>query len=281
MTKTVGPPLLLVLAAALAFAGCVARPDVGAASPEPITTAELPPSPAIETAPSITPMTAEDFWASLFDGDRDFATYPSMQALAMDADAVVIASFASLERGPTYTDQYGNVMYEGALTLSIDRVLHGVVNTRTPGTLVVLVNLGFGFAEHAPDPWQERLASLQAAVPLGRGVFLLGNQGAQRKFNDFLELVYQPDNGRVMLVSFVVQETDGPKNLAVRPDNGRAQIGNHVHSDRCVVFPVGIFTGIRQQHGFAIFRDPFTIKAGIRILRLKANGIGIAFGLTG
>lgn len=134
-------------------------------------------APPTQPAPSLTPMTAEEFWANLFDGDPDFATCPSLQA-AMDSDAIVVGSFAGLERGPTYTDEYGNVIFMGALTLKVDRVLHGEVKTKTPGTLVVLLNLGFAFAEHEPDPWQDRLASLQAAMPPGRGVFFLANMAA-------------------------------------------------------------------------------------------------------
>ncbi len=180
MTKTLGRSLALVVAVAVGTAGCVARPAGAPPSPTATAAAIAAPAtaPATQPAPSVAPMTAEEFWASLFAGDPDFATYPSLQALATDSDAVVVGSFAGLETGPTYAGEYGGAIVMGALTLKIDRVLHGEVQTKTPGTLVVLLLLGFRFAGHEADPWQERLASLQGAMPAGRGVFFLANMAA-------------------------------------------------------------------------------------------------------
>lgn len=178
MTKIRRGPLGLglLVAVALVAGGCVASPGAGPASPNEtlvLSPSENAPAPAsLEPLPSIPQMSAGEFWAELVPGDPGAITYASLQAIVKDASAVVVASLGELERGPTYADEYGNVIYFGALTLKVQRVLYGDVTTKNPGTAKVLILLGVGDATYA---FEDRLASLQAAIPVERGIFFLVN----------------------------------------------------------------------------------------------------------
>lgn len=190
MTKIRRGPLGLLAVVALVFAGCVASPGAAPGTPSQVApsaaivaTPTSAPSAVTPTqvpvpSPSVVPMTAAEFWASLFTGDSDFATYPSLTAIVSDTDAILVGSFTGLERGPTYTDEYGNVLFTGALTVHVERLLHGSVNTKKPGMVTVLVILGLARPEDAPYTYEDRLASLKAGMPAERGLFFLSNMAA-------------------------------------------------------------------------------------------------------
>ncbi|MDA8237358.1 MAG: hypothetical protein M0T75_05665 [Chloroflexi bacterium] len=173
MTKQTGTLALLIAIVALT-GGCVASPgglQPSAGSPNEVPSATVPRGPG-ETQSALAALSPEDFWTALVPGDPAAVSYSSMEAILADADAVVLASLGNLTRGPAYADKYGNVSYWGVLTLEVDRVLHGSLDTKTPGTVALLVFLGVG---GATDTYDDRLAQLMAAKPAERGIFFLSN----------------------------------------------------------------------------------------------------------
>jgi len=164
-------PVWIVVVALVS--GCVAA-GAPATEPGPVTPHATPaiggqPTPA----PTPEELSADQFWASLFDGDPDFAAYPSLESLAGDATAVVVAAITSVDEGPSFTDEYKNVQFRAVASLDVQEVLVGKVNALVPGTTSVLITLGVQFAGHEPDPWQARLASLKASLPHERAILFL------------------------------------------------------------------------------------------------------------
>ena len=136
MTKQTGTLALLIAIVALT-GGCVASPgglQPSAGSPNEVPSATVPRGPG-ETQSALAALSPEDFWTALVPGDPAAVSYSSMEAILADADAVVLASLGKLTRGPAYADKYGNVSYWGVLTLEVDRVLHGSLDTKTPERL--------------------------------------------------------------------------------------------------------------------------------------------------
>ena len=123
--------------------------------------------------PTPAKLSADQFWASLFAGDPDFAAYPSIRALESDATAVVVARMESISEAPPYKDRYGNLMFRAAAALDVEATLHGSVNARSPGVVSVQVVLGYQFAGHNPDAWGALLSSLQASVVKERAILFL------------------------------------------------------------------------------------------------------------
>ena len=76
---------------------------------------------------SLLPLTDDEAWAMLIPFDPASISYPSLAAIAGDADAVVIASPGELVKGPTFVDKYGNDIYLASLTLDVERVIRGMV----------------------------------------------------------------------------------------------------------------------------------------------------------
>lgn len=107
-------------------------------------------------------------------------SYSSLAAIARDADAVVIASPGELVKGPTFVDKYGNDIHLASLTLDVERVIRGMVNTKRLGTLTLWIPLsvstsGYGYAEYFDN--------LAASAPSGRAIFHLKNMAEwARKF---------------------------------------------------------------------------------------------------
>ena len=176
---------LIVLAAAMTLAGCTS-PSTGA-GPASISAvpsagppqAPSPPSVDSSSEPPLAPLSADETWAKLIMGDPGAVSYPSLAAIARDADAIVIASPGKLVKGPDHKDAYGNVIYLATLTLNIERVIQGTIITRQPGTLTLQIWLGVG----GPDgyDYSDHFERLVASGPSGRAILFLANAAVWNK----------------------------------------------------------------------------------------------------
>jgi len=130
--------------------------------------------------PSLEALSVEDAWAMLIPGDPASISYPSLSAIARDADVVVVATPGELVKGPANADEYGITAYMATLTLNIERVVRGKVNSRQPGTLALWVLLGVGDSRY---DYQAEFDRLLGNVPRGRTIFFLSNMAEwTRKF---------------------------------------------------------------------------------------------------
>ena len=171
---------LLTVTAAISFGACTAPSAAVPISSDPAATQPAGAAshqPSVAPAPeSSAPMSPDEAWAMLIPGDPGSVSYPSLAAIAMDSDAVVIASPGELVKGPDFPDEYGNTIHLASLTLNVDRVIRGSVSTRQPGTLTLRFWLGVGDA--GGYDYGDVFASLAASKPAGRAIFYLANMAA-------------------------------------------------------------------------------------------------------
>lgn len=205
--------LVWIIVVAL-LSGCVAA---GAPATEPGSVTSHP-TPSIgdqaTLAPTPAKLSPDQLWASLFDGDPDFAAYPSIRALVSDATAVVVARMESISEAPPYRDRYGNLMFRAAAALDVEATLHGSVNARSPGVVSVQVVLGDQFAGHEPDAWGALLASLQTSVVKERAILFLIDEETDWERANAQENPTAPDPRLYLMFA---------SNGFIRDDNGVAR----------------------------------------------------------
>jgi hypothetical protein len=123
-------------------------------------------------------MTDDVFWASLVSGELDAVTYPSVDQLIGDTDAVLVGSFVSVVAGPNDKDEYGNTNHLATLSFHVARILHGTLNRSTTGTIPVAVFFGAGPAGAMVDPFAKQIQALQASISKEQSVLFLVNMAA-------------------------------------------------------------------------------------------------------
>jgi hypothetical protein len=112
----------------------------------------------------------------LIPGDPGSVSFLSLAAIAVASDAVVIASPGVLVKGPDFPDEYGNVIHLATLTLNIERVIRGTVETKQPGTLALRFWLGVG--DTGGYDYTDVFARLAGSKPSGRAILYLANMAA-------------------------------------------------------------------------------------------------------
>jgi len=111
----------------------------------------------------------------LIPGDPAAVSYPSIAAIASDADVVVVGTPGRLTKGPEFVDEYGNTVYLASLSLRVERVIFGNVQTKEPGTLTIRTWLGVGDKD---NDFESEFARIAAAPLSGRAIFFLANMAA-------------------------------------------------------------------------------------------------------
>lgn len=181
------------IALAVAASACVAAPGAVpldtspslAPSQGPASTSGPTTDPAASSGPTTAPsLSSSQFWAMLVSGDPAAVSYSSVKELAQASDAVVLASFQDVVAGPDYNDQFGNTTYNATISLRVDRVLHGSLQSIS-GTVPLDVFLGAGPAGALQNPYGDLIAQMKSSMPAERGVFFLVNMATwYRQFTD-------------------------------------------------------------------------------------------------